>query len=167
LRARELGLRPAFLPLAWVVLHLVKTATSYQGGVLSDRVGRRPVLAAGWLLYAGVYFGFSFLGSLALLWVLFAVYGLFFGATEGVAKAFVADLVPKGARGTAFGKLGMLEGLVLIPTSVLVGYLWDRTGSGHLPLLLNAVFALAAAVWLLVMVRTPKHSATPGVGAAR
>jgi MFS family permease len=156
LRAREMGLAVAYLPLAWAVLHAVKTATSYVGGGLSDRMGRKPVLLFGWLLYAGVYLGFSQFGSVAAAWALFPVYGVFFGATEGVAKAFVADLIPAGTRGRAFGVLGMAEGLTLIPTSFFIGWLWDQTGSGHWPLLVNAFFALAAAGWLAFRVRPPR-----------
>ncbi len=155
LRAGEMGMAVAFAPLAWALLHVVKTATAYAGGVLSDRVGRKPLLLGGWLLYAGVYAGFSQAAGAWAAWALFGVYGLFFGLTEGVAKAFVADLVPKGARGRAYGLLGMVEGLLLIPASLAAGWLWDATGSGAVPLLLNAGFALAAAAWLAAAVRAP------------
>ena len=164
IRARELGLELVYIPLAWAVLHVVKTATSYVGGGLSDRVGRKPVLVFGWVLYAAVYAGFAWSTHPAAAWALFPVYGVFFGATEGVAKAFVADVAPAGARGRAFGWLGMLEGLLLIPTSLLAGYLWDRTGSGHVPLLLNACFAAAAAAWMMAFVPSGR-AAVRGEGA--
>ena len=147
-----------YAPLAWALLHVVKTATSYGGGVLSDRVGRKPLLLAGWLLYSGVYACFAQASGEGAAWALFGVYGLFFGLTEGVAKAFVADLVPKGARGRAFGLLGMVEGLLLIPASLATGWLWDTTESGQVPLLLNAGFALAAAGWLALAVRAPART---------
>jgi MFS family permease len=156
LRAKELGLAVLYAPLAWALLHVVKTATSYAGGKLSDRVGRRPLLLGGWFLYAAVYAGFAGASGAWAAWVLFAAYGLFFGLTESVAKAYVADLVPKGARGRAYGLLGMAEGLLLIPTSLATGWLWDSTGSGRIPLLVNAGFALAAALWLWL--------ARPGAG---
>jgi MFS-type transporter involved in bile tolerance (Atg22 family) len=82
-------------------------------------------------------------------WVL---YGVFFGATEGVAKAFVADLVPAERRGTAFGLLGMAEGLLVLPASLLCGFLWDTTGTATWSLVLGGAFALAAACVLLVLV---------------
>lgn len=148
LRAREMGLPLLLAPLAWALLHVVKSVTSLWGGDLSDRVGRRPVLLGGWLLYAAVYAAFAGLTGTAAAWALFAVYGVFFGATEGVAKAYVADLVPAGARGRAFGLLGTLEGLLLIPTGLAVGWLWDATGSGRWPLAIEAALALAAAAWL-------------------
>jgi MFS family permease len=155
LRAKELGMAVAHAPLAWALLHVVKTATSYAGGALSDRIGRKPLLLGGWLLYAGVYASFAEASGESAAWALFGVYGLFFGLTEGVAKAFVADLVPQGGRGRAYGVLGMVEGLLLIPSSLAAGWLWDATGDGQVPLLLNAGFALAAAAWLAVAVRTP------------
>ncbi len=156
LRAGELGMAVVYAPLAWALLHVVKASTSFSGGKLSDRVGRRPLLLGGWFLYAAVYAGFAGFSEAWAAWALFAAYGLFFGLTEGVARAFVADLVPAGARGRAYGLLGMTEGLLLIPSSLITGWLWDVTGSGRLPLLLNAGFALAAAVWLWL--------ARPGAG---
>lgn len=159
LRANEMGLAFAMLPLAWVVLHVSKVAASPIGGNLSDRIGRKPLLLGGWLLYAAVYVGFSRLEAHWAAWGLFAVYGVFFGATEGVSKALVADLVPSQARGRAYGLLGMVEGLLLLPTSVFVGWLWDATGSGRLPLALGAGLAAAAALWLAIAVRPPRASA--------
>ncbi len=165
LRAREMGMAVMYLPLAWALLHLVKALTSVWGGSLSDRFGRRPFLVGGWLLYSVVYTAFSFMSHASAAWILFAVYGLFFGATEGVAKAFVADLIPAGTRGRAFGLLGTMEGLTLIPASLLTGFLWSITGNGHLPLLLNAVFAFIAAVWLITAVRPPSQH--PQLSSAR
>jgi len=158
LRAKEMGMAVVLLPLGWVALHVSKAVTCYYGGIMSDRLGRKPLLIAGWLLYAVVYSGFAWLEGWWAPWALFIVYGVFFGATEGAAKAFVADLVPSGARGRAFGILGMAEGLLLIPTSVAVGWLWSLTGSGRVPLALEALFAVAAAVWLALAVK-PARSA--------
>jgi len=146
-------------PLAWALLHVVKSVTSLWGGSLSDRVGRRPVLLFGWTLYALVYAAFAWASGTAAAWGLFAAYGVFFGATEGVAKAYVADLVPAAARGRAFGLLGMLEGLLLIPTSVAIGWLWDATGSGRVPLAIEAGLALVAAAWLGVAFRPGRRAA--------
>ncbi|HHN47139.1 MAG TPA: MFS transporter [Planctomycetes bacterium] len=158
IRAREMRLDIMYIPLVWAVLHVVKTITAYIGGTLSDRIGRKPVLFFGWLLYAVVYAGFSFLDGPAAVWALFPIYGIFYGATEGVAKAFVADLIPSGSRGRAFGILGMVEGLLLIPTSIVVGLLWDRMGTGQVALAAEAGLALLAAIWLIIFVRAPGQS---------
>jgi MFS family permease len=164
LRAREVGLPLLMAPLAWALLHVVKSVTSLWGGGLSDRVGRRPVLLAGWVLYALVYGAFAWLTASWATWLLFAAYGVFFGATEGVAKAYVADLVPSAGRGRAFGLLGMAEGLALIPTSFAIGWLWDATGSGRVPLALEAGLALLAAAWLALGCRGRRGGAVPAVG---
>jgi MFS-type transporter involved in bile tolerance (Atg22 family) len=90
-----------------------------------------------------VYAAFAFVKSAWGVWALFVVYGVFYGLTEGAARAVIADLVPEGQRGTAFGFWGMLEGLLL-----LTGWLWDRTGSGVVPLLFCGGAALVAAAGL-------------------
>jgi MFS family permease len=161
LRAREMGLSLAAIPMAWALLHVVKALTSLAGGTLSDRMSRRPLLLTGWVLYAAVYAGFAALSSEIAAWLLFPLYGVFYGATEGVAKAFVADLVPAGSRGRAFGLLGMLEGLVLIPTSVAIGWIWDQQGNGQAALLVESALAVAAALWLLLLVRRPTPMEQP------
>jgi MFS family permease len=103
LRAEQTGVRPAMLPLLWMVLHFSKVLSSIAGGDLSDRVGRKTMIASGWMIYAFVYGGFAFVDSAWQAWVLFIIYGLYFGLTEGVEKALVADLVTDEKRGTAFG----------------------------------------------------------------
>jgi MFS family permease len=148
LRARDLGVPLALIPLLWAMLHLVKSVTSVWGGRLSDRVGRMPVLLVGWTIYAVVYMGFAAAGSAWAVWALFALYGLFFGMTEGASRAVIADLVPAGQRGTAFGFWGMLEGLLLVGASVLTGLLWDATGSAALPLFLCSAFSFVGVIGL-------------------
>ena len=128
LRAQSLGVSLAQVPLLWAFLHVVKMSTSVPGGALSDRVGRWPLIVAGWAVYALVYYGFARAGSALHIWVLFGCYGVFFGLTEGVEKAMVADLVDRGVRGRAFGWFHMTTGLVALPASILFGWIWDRSG---------------------------------------
>lgn len=153
LRSYEIGIVAGFVPLLWVVLHLVKGATSIWGGRLSDSLGRKPVLIFGWVLYSAVYFFFAFASAKWMPWFLFALYGFFYGATEGAAKAFVSDMVSEERRGAAFGILGTLEGVVFIIASVLAGVLWDITGSARLPLILSSVLSLLATLWLAFAVK--------------
>lgn len=148
LRAQDSGVRIALIPLIWAFLHLVKSATSMWGGKLSDRIGRLPVLVMGWSLYSVVYAGFAFVHSAWAVWFLFLAYGLFYGLTEGAGKAVIADMVPAGQRGTAFGFWGMAEGILLIVASLLTGWLWDRTGSAAIPLALCGGLSLCAAIFL-------------------
>ncbi|MES2177851.1 MAG: MFS transporter [Gemmatimonadota bacterium] len=148
LRAQQLGVPVVLAPILWAALHVVKTASNIPGGALSDRVGRRPMLIAGWLLYAAVYFGFARAGVAWQAWALFGVYGLFFGLTEGSERALIADLVGSERRGTAFGWYNLAIGLGALPASLMFGFVWDRYGSSA-AFTMGAGFALVAAVGLV------------------
>jgi MFS family permease len=148
LRANELGVSAAIVPILWAVLHVVKSVSSTPGGVLSDRLGRRPLIAAGWLVYAAVYLGFAYASETWHAWALFIVYGLYFGMTEGVEKALVADLVPSGVRGAAFGWYNLTIGLAALPASLLFGGLWQAYGA-ETAFITGAGLALLAAVGLV------------------
>ena len=156
LRAADLGVPIAQIPLLWAMLHVVKSASSTPGGALSDRVGRRPLLIAGWLLFAAVYFAFGRATSAWQVWALFAIYGVFFGLTEGTEKALVADMVPASARGTAFGGFNLAISLGALPASVIFGLWWDRVGP-RAAFDFGATMALIATVALvLVLPRAPR-----------
>jgi MFS family permease len=128
LRASQLGVPAAQIPLLWAFFHVVKAASSVPGGSLSDRVGRRPLLLCGWAVYAATYLLFGIASQAWHAWALFAVYGLHFGLTEGVEKALVADLAPAASRGSAFGAYHLTVGLAALPASLLFGLVWDRVG---------------------------------------
>jgi MFS family permease len=145
LRASQLGVPTALVPLLWVALHVVKSASSTPGGALSDRFGRRPLIVAGWGLYAAVYAGFAMATAPWHAWALFAVYGVVFGLTEGTEKALVADLVPSTQRGTAFGWYHGLVGVAALPASVIFGVVWDAYGA-------PAAFAMGAGLAVVAAV---------------
>ena len=153
LRAKTLGVGIALLPILWIVLHLVKMLTSVPGGVLSDRLGRKGVIVAGWLIYALTYLGFGLAGKAWQAWALFAFYGLFFGLTEGVEKAFVADLVPETLRGTAYGLYNFAIGIAALPASLLLGLIWQTTQSALLAFGLGGALAFLASLLLWLFVR--------------
>ena len=150
LRARQLGIPVALLPVLWAAFHVVKSASSTPGGALSDRVGRRPLIVSGWLLFAAVYFAFGRATAAWHAWALFGVYGLFFGLTEGTEKALVADLVPATRRGAAFGWYNLAIGLAALPASLLFGAVWDRVGVAS-AFTLGAALAVSAALLLIVL----------------
>ena len=152
LRANQLGVPVALAPVLWAALHVVKSASSVPGGALSDRIGRRPTLIAGWLLYAAVYLGFARAGAAWQAWALFGVYGIFFGLTEGSERALIADLVGTQRRGTAFGWYNLAIGLGALPASILFGYVWDHAGAPT-AFVMGASLAAAAAVGMLVVLR--------------
>jgi MFS family permease len=154
LRASQLGVPVALIPILWAVLHVVKSSSTVVGGALSDRVGRRPLILGGWALYALVYLGFALASVEWHAWALFVVYGLYFGATEGTEKAMVADLVPASRRGTAFGWFNAALGLGALPASVVFGLVWEHFGA-------EAAFAmgagLAALATLLFVLLVPRR----------
>lgn len=153
----------AMLPLLWGWLHVIKSASSPWGGSLSDRLGRVRPVVYGWLLYAAVYVGFALWSSWAAPWLLFGVYGIYYGLVEGAEKALVADLESDASkRGTAFGLYHFVVGLAALPASALCGWLWqwgDRalySGAGSaLAFGLGALLALAAAGLLPWALCTP------------
>jgi MFS family permease len=145
LQASRLGVATALLPIIWATLNLVKAFSNVPGGALSDRYGRRPLLIAGWVLYAAVYFLFGRASTQWHAWALFAIYGLYFGLTEGVEKALVADFVPADRRGAAFGWYNLAIGAGALPASLLFGLLADRAGPST-AFTLGAALALAAAL---------------------
>jgi MFS family permease len=129
LKAKDTGITISFIPLLWIVLHFVKMATSVPGGEWSDRVGRRKVIVSGWLIYALIYLGFGFSYQVSHIWSLFALYGIYFGLTEGVEKAFVSDLVSEKFQGTAFGFYHLAVGIAAFPSSMIFGFIWQKFGS--------------------------------------
>lgn len=158
LRANELGVPAAQIPLLWAALHVVKSASATPGGALSDRVGRRPLLVAGWIWFAVVYAGLGAASATWHVWALFLAYGIFFGLTEGTEKALVADLAPASRRGAAFGWFNAVVGIGTLPASALFGVVWDAWGSSA-AFLIGGAFGLAAAVLFVVLVPERKGTA--------
>lgn len=147
LRAEQSGIRPAMLPLLWMVLHFSKVFFSLIGGDLSDKFGRRSMIVTGWLIYAGVYIAFAFVDSAWQAWALFIIYGAYFGLTEGVEKAFVADLVDDEKRGTAYGFYNLFYGITVFPASLLFGLLWSQFGAPT-AFVTSACISIAAALFM-------------------
>jgi MFS family permease len=141
-RAQALGVPIALLPTIWVVLHVVKMAFSVPGGILSDRLGRKRIIVTGWVVYSLVYAGFAFASRQWHVWALFATYGIYFGLTEGVEKALVADLAPAHLRGSAFGLYHLTVGIGAFPASLIFGLVWERLGAA-------AAFSMGAGLALL------------------
>jgi MFS family permease len=140
-----------FLPLVWSFFHVIKAVCSTPLGGLSDRIGRKKVIQAGWGIYAFVYLGFALLDKLpggsqiAATLALFAVYALYYAFSEGAEKALVADLVGPERRGSAFGLYNLAIGLGALPASVLFGVLYKTFGAA-------VAFGAGAAIACLSMV---------------
>jgi MFS family permease len=153
------------LPLVWAFFHAVKVVVSTPLSSLSDRIGRKRLICFGWGIYAAVYLGFSLLDrvqaalQLPAIFVLFGVYSLYFGATEGTERAFVTDLVPAERRGGAFGLYHALTGIGALPASILFGVIYRALGprGGRVAFLYGACLAFAAMVLLIVLVQEPER----------
>jgi MFS family permease len=154
LRAQEAGVGLTLIPALWSLHHLVKAGTSTWGGSLSDRIGRRRTILVGWGVYALAYAGFAVAASALAVTALFVFYGLFHALTEGAERALVADLAGEAARGRAFGLFHAVTGAILLPASLLTGFLWQRFGAGT-ALGTGAALAAVAAAGLLVLVPEP------------
>ena len=152
LRAQNLGSSVFHIALMLVLFNATYAAIALPAGKLSDKLGRRRVIAMGWGVYAMVYLGFALATELWQVWLLFACYGIYYGVVEGVARAFVADLVPAEKRGTAYGLYHGVVGLTLIPASLIAGWLWQAY-SPSAPFFFGAGLACAATISMLALVR--------------
>jgi MFS family permease len=157
LRAREIGLDATLIPMLWTALHVSKLLCSYFGGLLSDRMDRAPLIAVGWVIFSAVYLGMALASSDLHVWVLFTIYGLFYGLTEPAEKALVKDLAPSSSRGKAFGYYNFVVGVSALPAGLFSGWLW-RKGGALLALGTSAGLAMLAACLLLLWNPAEKKS---------
>jgi MFS family permease len=139
LRASDLGLSTSQVVAAYALFNLIYSGLSFPLGHLSDRVGKRRVLAGGLLVFAAVYAGFGLVGDDLWVWPLMAVYGVYIAATDGVGKAYVSDLTPVGERATGQGAFRLFTGLATVVASIVAGVLWQAVGPA-------AVFAVGAGM---------------------
>ena len=155
LRSQNLGLTLLALLLTIVAFNATNAIVAWPAGALSDRIGRRGLIAGAWLVYAACYAGFAV--ATAAIWVvpLWIAYGTYYALSEGVGKAMVADLAPTEMRATAFGILNTVQGVMILPASLVAGILWSAI-SPPAPFWFGAGCAAAAVVLLLATVRAPK-----------
>jgi MFS family permease len=150
LRAQNLGVRPELAPALGLVFNIVYTVFSWPAGKLSDRIPRRILVVLGYLVYAVVYFGFAHSSSSRAAWLLMPLYGLYYALTEGVLRAWIADLVPSHSRASVFGVFNWVLGVVAFPASLLAGWLWQHY-SPATPFYMSAGLSFLAAALLALV----------------
>ena len=152
-KANEAGIKIAFIPLVYLVTSVVSVVAAIPAGSLSDRIGKERLLIAGFLIYAVVYLLFGMnLGDGAII-LLFALYGLYSAATDGIQKAFVADMTDANKKGTALGIYNALLGITLLPASIIAGVLYDRVNSS-VPFFFGSAMAAIACVLMSIFLIT-------------
>ena len=146
LRAQDLGVSPELIPVIYLLLNVVYAATAAPMGVLADRVGLRTMLLAGFISYSIVYAGVAFADSALHIWILFPLYGVYKGVSDGTQRAYIAKIAPEERKATAFGVFHTVNGIMLLPASIIAGVLWDRVGP-EATFLYGAALSLLAAVY--------------------
>nr|HID13018.1 MFS transporter [Anaerolineae bacterium] len=163
LRAQERGLSVIGVLGMLVTFNVVYALVSTPAGSLSDRIGRRRLIVGGWLVYAAIYFGLALAGTGWHVWVLYAIYGVYYGMAYGTAKAMVADIVPEELRGTAYGTYNAVLGILDFPASLIAGLLW-RYLTPSAPFFFGGALALAAAMLMALVMPTDTVSTAPASG---
>jgi MFS family permease len=148
LRAKDLGVATALLPILWSVFHVAKVGSAFFGGGAADRMPRVRLILIGWGVYAVTYLGFGFAKTTWQVWALFVVYGVYYGLTEPVEKALVRDLAPAELRGGAFGAYNFVVGASALPAGLLTGWLWQAYGPA-VALGVGGVVSAVAGAFLL------------------
>lgn len=150
LRAKNLGFNDATVLLLYLVYNLVYMVFAYPAGRLSDRIGRKRIIVIGYLFYGLVYLGFALVGKADYLWLLFGLYGIYIGLTEGVQKALISDIAPVETRATLIGLHATLEGIGLLPASFIAGLLWN-TISASAPFYFGGLMGIISALGMLLV----------------
>lgn len=154
LRSQERGMNVMHILGMLIAFNLIYSVVSAPAGLISDRIGRKKVIIIGWFVYAGIYLGFALAKVVWHIWILYAIYGVYYGLTYGTAKALVADITPQELRGTAYGTYNAVLGLSDLPASLIAGILWQGVGSWQgfgpsAPFLFGAGMSFLAAIGLV------------------
>lgn len=152
LRTQNLGNSVFSILLMLILFNVIYASISTPAGVLSDKLGRRRLIILGWLAYALTYLGFALASHPWHAWLLFALYGVYYGLAEGVARAFIADLVTAQRRGTAYGLFHTIVGITLLPASIIAGWLW-HTFTPAAPFYFGAATAALATLGVAILLR--------------
>ena len=157
LRAEQVGIPTVMIPAVYLLFNLVYSLSSIPAGIAADKFGKKRIILLGFVLFAGLYYGFAVAKSNTAIWVLFALYGLFMALTEGIQKAFLATIIPPDFKATAYGVYATAVGLATLPASLIGGLLWDRV-SPAATFYFGAATATLSALLFIVLIVTIKTS---------
>ena len=150
LQAENLGVHAALIPIIYLTFNIVYAASSTPFGALADRIGLRSMILAGFIFYSVLFVLVAFATSALHMWILFPLYGIYKGMSEGTLRAYLATLAPREQKATAFGVYHTVVGLMLLPASIVAGYLWDNVGPEATFLYGSALSALAALLFVVL-----------------
>lgn len=156
LKAQEVDIAIFLIPILWVVYNIVCTISSPILGSLSDTVGRKPIIVISFIYYAIIYVLFGFANQALMVWVLFAAYGIYYGLSDGILRAYVADIVEEENRATAYGVLNTIIGIFLLPASVIMGLVWTQFNS-RIAFITAAGLGMAGFIIFLVSLTVTKE----------
>ena len=151
LRSKGLGFSASAIILLYFVYNLVYAAVSYPAGIISDAFGRKKLLVVGYMFYGIVYFGFALAKAPVSIWVLFGLYGLYTGLTEGVEKAFISDIAPTEQKATMIGLHATIVGIGLFPASFAAGMLWSHI-SPAAPFIMGGITGILSSILLMILI---------------
>lgn len=151
-KANEIGVKVAFIPLAYLITSIVSVIFSIPIGSLSDRIGKEKILIIGFIIYSIVYFGFGKTNSIIVVIILFALYGLYSASTDGIQKAFIADIIDDNKKGTGLGIYNALIGITILPASLIAGFLYDKVNSS-IPFYFGGITAITSAFLMVLFIR--------------
>jgi MFS family permease len=150
LRAQNLGLSVSLIVLTYVLFNFTYAIFSTPAGIISDKIGPKKVLLAGFLLFSAVYLFFGLAHSSLFLWLLFPIYGIYMALTEGVGKAYISNLIPQEKTGTAFGVYQTTIGLCTFFASLIAGLLWTYIGVSA-PFIFGSLMAVISAFLFVIL----------------
>ncbi len=154
-KAEEVGIKVAFIPLVYMIFNSTSVIFAVPMGALSDKIGREKLIIFGYIVYGIVYFGFGNTSAKSTIILLFALYGVYSAATDGVQKALVSDLVDKDKKGTALGLYNAVLGITLLPASLIAGILYDNISSSA-AFHFGAIMAISAAALMMLFYKSRK-----------
>jgi MFS family permease len=151
LRAQGVGIKAATIPIVYMVYNTIYSLTSMPAGIAADRFGRKRIILIAFFMFAAIYYGFASDAGIRTVWLLFGAYGVFMGMTDGIQKAYLAEVLPKEFKATAFGIYNMAVGLALLPASLIGGWLWDNV-SPAATFYYGAIMALISAALFIIYI---------------